>query len=191
MGFTFYVDGDNAPKQNIHGIEKLDVADEVVIFYANNNPYYAHPVHQDDVRSRCKCPIQFISVKAGNNAVDFAVAMYTIKHYLCNEHEVSDMLFMISGDEHFEIIKRQLSDTYEMGKAVEIYKNIADAYDDYALFKIKDKSQLLKLFEKRFGATKGSHLIASMTEILYNQDKTENKGGQFRPLFILQRLKGR
>lgn len=139
MKFIFYIDGDNIPKQSIEGIENLAFGDEVCIFYAENNATYSKKESCNAVRNRCVCDLNFIPVQPGDNAVDFAVALHA-GHMWGNGPAKDTMLFLISRDNHFEIIRRQLERTYKFNGSVKLCKSISEAWNLYFWAKICTES---------------------------------------------------
>ena len=102
---VYYIDGDNDPERRILGIEDLSRHDVVKIFCANNNSHYSHYKRRESLQNRCKCKIKFIPVMPGPDAVDFAIGIDAYGTYMKKPRR---NIFLLSGDKHFTVIKRQI-----------------------------------------------------------------------------------
>lgn len=106
---VFYIDGDNDPRRRIAGIEHLSEKDAVKIFCAKNNSYYKDAERRTELRRKCACRLEFLSVESGPNAVDFAIAMDA---YGTCARNPRIRVYLISGDKHFDTITKQLRTSF-------------------------------------------------------------------------------
>jgi len=158
MKFIFYIDGDNTPKQSVDGILKLDVVDTVHIFYANNNQHYCKKENRAALESKCICSVFFHPVEAGDNAVDFAIAMHAANTW--SGGPISKfMTFLISNDHHFDIIRRQLATTYGLAGSVQVGKSIHEVWNRYFWLKAKDEKEFKFMLEDTVGEHNVSFVI--------------------------------
>lgn len=158
MKFIFYIDGDNAPKQSVNGILELGVMDTVHIFYAHNNQHYCKKENRAEIDSKCGCLVYFHPVLAGENAVDFAIAMHAANTW--SDGPTSEfMTFLISHDSHFDIIRRQLAETYGLAGSVQVGKSIQEIWDRYFWLKVKDEEEFKFMLEDTVGEHNVSFVI--------------------------------
>lgn len=101
----YYVDGDNKPQERIVGIEHLSENDRVKIFCANNASYFHDCRRREELLEKCSCKVSFISIKAGADAVDFAIGMDAYNKCMTNPGQ---HIYLLSGDKHFTVIKQQI-----------------------------------------------------------------------------------
>ena len=158
----YYVDGDNSPKERIRGIEWLRETDTVRIYYACNNTFYPLQKNQKQIECQTKAKVQFISVPAGKNAVDFAVAVNVSISIANGEKE---LIFLVSEDSDFQMITNLICEETRAIGQVEKVKNIWQGLlqDSASITNLKI---LEKILQEQFGDDEGKNLLFKAKELI-------------------------
>lgn len=159
----FYVDGDNCPGTRTLGISKLKIDDVVKIFYAANNKHFIQESVREELKNRSRCSVEFISVKAGANTVDFAIAVHIAKD--CESGKSGQVMCMVSGDKHFDIVKNELSNLYG-DIVVNRVESIEEGMMRYYILDIDSASSLKEALELQYGLKTGNEAYEKIIRIL-------------------------
>ena len=97
---AYLIDFENANSRGLAGIEKLEEADRVYIFYSDKSDTLSFEMHRMVMES--KAQIEYIKVTVGGkNALDFQLS--TFLGYLVAKETYSH-IFVISGDKGFDFL---------------------------------------------------------------------------------------
>ena len=169
----YYVDGDNSPKERIRGIEWLRETDNVRIYYACNNTFYPLQKNQKQIEGQTKANVQFFSVPAGKNAVDFAVAVNASISIAQGE---KGLIFLVSEDSDFQMITNLICEETQAKVQVEKVKNIWQGLlqDSASITNLKIVEKIL---QEHFGDDEGKNLLLKAKEliVLEQQDIEEKR----------------
>lgn len=159
----FYVDGDNCPGTRTVGISKLKKNDIVKVFYASNNKHFCQENVREDLINSCRGKVEFISVKPGANAVDFAIAVNIAKD--CESDKTETAVCMVSGDKHFDIVKCQLNTLYD-SIVVNRVETIEEGIMRYYMIDIASLNDLQESLEQLYGTNVGQATYEKLIGIM-------------------------
>ena len=164
----FYVDGDNGPGSRTVGLSKLKKEDVVKVFYADNNKHYSQACVRDGLSNNCRGTVEFISVRQGANAVDFAIAVHIAKD--CATGVAGKVLCMVSGDKHFDIVKNELGTMYDK-ITVNRVESIEEGIMRYFLLDIDSLSSLQEMLDQMYGLEIGEDTYLNIKGLFEEQEQ--------------------
>lgn len=106
MKFTYFIDGDQIRAQELIEAYYIQPSDEVWVF-SDVGHIAGFRKRYDEITATLKCPVHLIEVKTGNNAVDFAIAMYSVVNW-----DGTGLLIFVSDDKHFQSIANNYMNIY-------------------------------------------------------------------------------
>lgn len=122
MKFTYFIDGDQIRVQELIDARYIQPSDEVWVF-SDVNHIAGFRKRYDKITETLKCPVHLIEVKAGNNAVDFAIAMYSVVNW-----DRTGLLIFVSDDKHFQSIASNYISIYPAFTGmVKVVKYLSDS----------------------------------------------------------------
>lgn len=104
---VYFIDGDNQAGVGQRGIEWLKETDEVFVFYNTSNTFYKAEKNRNKLMGGTKAAVCFEEIPCAKNSVDFAVAVKA--GYLLSQ-DSSQKVFLVSTDNHFDLIARLIRD---------------------------------------------------------------------------------
>lgn len=163
------VDGDNAPGANINGINRLESTDTVYIYYASDNKYFKRTEKQEAIRKMSKCSVDFTSIPAGSNAVDFAIAMDL---RAIADNCPSEIIILVSDDKHFGMIMARAKDTTNSTSIYQV-SDIEEAAKRYKMLESSSLQELHKYLSRSFGQEKGCEFYRKLDEFFAQKHLTK------------------
>lgn len=159
--FIFYIDGDNVqvPKD----VELLHENDEIHIFYNSGNKSFTS-AKKEEIAVCAKCSVDYHVITASANAVDFAIAIEVCKRYAENKDE-QNMYILVSKDNHFETIARELNRSFTLKKGFYRVNSIKEALSKYFLFKVENEEGLRQVLVENFGNVRGTAIFKTISDI--------------------------
>lgn len=111
MKLIIFIDGDNAPKNRIEGIDLLRPNDELYILAAKHSGEYFTDNRMHEIRDKCVAKISKMSVPLRDNAVDFTVTAFASQLIDQRKNE-PNIYVLVSEDKHFRFIVESLRELY-------------------------------------------------------------------------------
>lgn len=165
-----YIDGDNLPVAGVAGIEKLDAADMVNIFYASGAP--GNKAFSEEKKAaivkRAKCDVNFHVIQKDSNAVDFAICTEVAKHFALTE-EKDDIFLLISRDNHFDLIIRELHRAFNVKNKFLKVSSIEDGVSKYYLKRIDTLEKFNRYLVGQFGKESGNEIYFRISGLFKSQ----------------------
>lgn len=154
-----YIDGDNSPGSRTDNISVCSKDEVIKLFYARNNTYYSKKNNRDDLLNKSKCNMEFIPIPAGNNSVDFAIAVHATKDL--SEGKVKRLICFISADKHFDLIAERLMSFYPL-VLIRRVDTVEDAILKYKLLEVESSDDFETILQNMFGS-RGIELYRKLT----------------------------
>ena len=180
-----YIDGDNSPGSRTEGVGELSERDTVKIFYASNNKFYSQENNRNKLKEQCGCRCEFVAVKPGNNAVDFAIVIHAVRDHEAGE--IGGAVCFVSGDQHFDMIAKQLKDVYDDEINVTRVATIEEAVARYYMMEVRSLSELHEHMCRQFGVKRGAaayNRLKQMFSVQGGKSEAEAEDLKRRKVFL-------
>lgn len=133
MKFTYFIDGDQIRIQELIDAHYVQPQDEVWIF-GDQSHITSFRKKYNEIAATLKCPFHLIEVKTGSNAVDFAIAMYSMTKW-----DRKGLLIFVSEDKHFQSIADNYMSIYpEFTSMVKVVKRLSDGEKYFGWLRVGD-----------------------------------------------------
>lgn len=156
------------PRENIQGIELLTKNDEVHIFYAGQNTYYAQPKNQSEVDAKTEATVTYYKIHAGKNAVDFAISIEAAEKM---HSSAGQNIFLLSADKHFDLIvsilRRKIKNGISVTRIDSFWKGVVMNPGE-----IETWDRFQKLMKSMLGKD-GEALCHQMRKVCINEQKQQ------------------
>ena len=162
MNIMYFIDGDNAPGSRTTGIEKLLPSEKVKLFYHSGNKLYTKESARNELQEKANCPIDFVKVQSGKNAVDFAIAM-EIAIEMSSDNPL-DAVILVSEDGDFSTVSSLVRNRWP-NTLVKKIKTIEQGHNFVGIMLISDKRSLNNYLVKKYGAEIGGRIYRNVKDI--------------------------
>ncbi len=158
---VYFIDGDNQAGVGQRGIEWLNETDEVFVFYNTSNTFYRAEKNRNKLAEGTKAAVCFEEIPCAKNSVDFAIAVKA--GYLLSQN-ISLKIFLVSTDNHFDLIARLIRD--EVGADVYVrrveyvWKGVLSAEEN-----LTDLDMIRQILQSVLGSEEGLVLYRKTRDI--------------------------
>lgn len=149
---VYYIDGDNVGISGTEGIQNLSPETEVNIYYHLQNGYWSASSNRQDIAGTAACRLRYTCVEAAANAADFAVMRDASA---CLENNDSSVVVLVSRDNQFRTIERQLKGKHP-GSAIVLAESIKEGFLKTFMLDVRSLSGLQDALRTAYGEYKGS-----------------------------------